>query len=115
MRLTEEQMQDKLLEKIQRDYTDYLDSLLDSDREMLKNSVQELSVKADMLLEFEHFNPLEGDNLKAILKKRHPLNYLYKQWDKQSGSLDENIHWAIIEIAEQEAERLALHKSDPER
>ena len=115
MRLTEKQMQDKLLEKIQRDYNDYLDSLLDSDREMIGKSVQELSVKTEMLLEFEHFNPLEGDNLKASFKKKHPLSYLYKQWDKQGGALDENIQWAIIEIAEQEAERLALHKSEPER
>lgn len=115
MRLTEEQMQSKLLEKIQEDYNDYLDSLLDGDREMLGSNVQELSVKRDMMLEFEYFNPLEGDKLKAILKKKHPLNYLYKQWDKQSGALDEDIRWAIVEIAEQEAERLEIKKSEQER
>ncbi len=115
MKLTEEQLQNKLFEKIQRDYNDYLDSLLDGDREMLGNNVQELSVKRDMMLEFEYFPPLDGDNLKAILGKKHPLNYLYKQWDKQSGTLDEDIHWAIVEIAEQEAERLAIQKSEHER
>ena len=115
MRLTEEQLQNKLFEKIQRDYNDYLDSLLDGDREMLGNNVQELSVKRDMMLEFEYFPPLDGDNLKAIFGKKHPLNYLYKQWDKQSGALDEDIHWAIVEIAEQEAERLAIQKSEHER
>ncbi len=115
MRLTEEQMQKKLLEKVQKDYNDFLDSLLDGDREMLGNNVQELSIKRDMMLEFEYFPPLDGDNLKAILRKKHPLDYLYKQWDKQSGALDEDIHWAIVEIAEQEAERLEIRKSDPER
>ena len=69
MRLTEEQMQKKLLEKVQKDYNDFLDSLLDGDREMLGNNVQELSIKRDMLLEFEYFPPLDGDNLKAILRK----------------------------------------------
>lgn len=115
MKLTEEQMKAKLFSKLQKDYDDFLDRLLNGDRALLKSSVKELSVKSDMMLEFEYFPPLDGDNLKAILGKKHPLDYLYKEWDNNAETIDEDIHWAIVEIAEQEAERLAIQKSEHER
>lgn len=115
MKLTEEQMKARLFSKLQKDYNAFLDKLLNGDRELLKCSVKELSVKSDMMLEFEYFPPLDGDNLKAILGKKHPLDYLYKEWDNNGETIDDDIHWAIVEITEKEAERLEIQKSEPER
>lgn len=70
--------------KIAKNNDGFLDRLLNGDREMLKSSVKELSVKSDMMLEFEYFPPLDGDNLKAILGKKHPLDYLYKEWNNNT-------------------------------
>lgn len=115
MKLTEEQLKAKLFSKLQKDYNAFLDKLLKGDRELLKSSVKELSVKSDMMLEFEYFFPLDGKSLRSVCNKKKPLDFLYKEWQKDDELRTEDFHYAISEIAEREANRIAKQNSEPER
>ena len=111
----EEQLQVLLYSKLVKDFDEYMDVLIAGGREKLKESIAELSTKHDMLLEFRHFPPLDGTNLKALLNQKHPLDFLYKEWDKDTDLQFQELHFAIVSIAEREAQRLAKQKSEHER
>ena len=104
MKLTDNQMREQLYAKLNDDFEAFIDELIKGGRETIVSRIGELSTKYDMMLEFEYFFPLEDDNLRAVLDKEHPLDFLYREWDKSEDYKADDIHWAITEIAEAAAE-----------
>lgn len=115
MRLTEEQMKEKLYVKLNDDFALFVDELIKGGRDKVIQSIPELSTKYDMILEFEYFFPLKGKSLKAVLNQKHPLEFLYNEWQKDNDLCTEEAHFAIVEVAEREAKRLESQKLRDER
>lgn len=115
MRLTEEQMKEKLYVKLNDDFDLFVDELIKGGRKSLINAIPELTTKYEIMLEFEYFFPLKGKSLKAVLNQKHPLEFLYNEWQKDNDLCTEEAHFAIVEVAEREANRIAKQKSEPER
>ena len=99
MRTNEAQLQVLLYSKLSKNFDAYVDSLITGGREKLKESIAELSTKYDMLLEFRHFPPLDGNNLKALLNQKHPLDFLYKEWNKDIDLQFQELHFLSLPIS----------------
>lgn len=115
MRLTEEKMKELLFQKLNDDFDSFIDELIKGGRQSLKNAIPELTTKYEIMLEFEYFFPLEGKSLRSVCNKKNPLDFLYKEWQKDVDLRTEDFHFAINEIAKREANRIAKHNSEPER
>lgn len=107
MKLTDDQMREQLYIKLNDDFNAFISELIKGGRESIVNHIGELNTKYDMMREFEYFFPLEGDGLRAVLDKEHPLDFLYHEWDRCDDYKFDDMHWSITEIAEAAAKSIA--------
>lgn len=84
-KMTLEQLNTALYEKIYAEQQEFISSLKTMTPENIIQYAYELVIREDILLSLEE-NDLDAKQCKALLKEKKPLDKLFLAWEKHEGS-----------------------------
>lgn len=85
MRMTTEELNTRLYEKMYAQQQNFIRSLKDSTPENVMQYAYELVIREDILLSLEE-NDLDARQCKALLKEKNPLDKLFLAWENHEGN-----------------------------
>lgn len=110
-KMTFEQLNTALYEKVYAEQQEFISSLKNMTPENIIQHAYELVIREDILLSLEE-NDLDAKQCKALLKEKKPLDKLFLAWEKHEGShmteiLDciENKAHELVKLARVRADR----------
>lgn len=85
MRVTTEEFNARLYEKMYSEQQNFIRSLKDSIPDNVMQYAYELVIREDILLSLEE-NDLDARQCKALLKEKNPLDKLFLAWENHEGN-----------------------------
>ena len=83
-KMTLEQLNTALYEKLYAEQQEFVESLKNSTPENVIQNAYELVIREDILLSLEE-NDLDARQCKALLREKKPLDKLFLAWEKHEG------------------------------
>lgn len=110
-------IKDKLIEKLEKEYKDFVEDLKKKTPEEIIDKSYELVVKNETIAEIKDMG-LEKNEIKALLKEDNLLTEIYDDWINSDGRLGELIYDTMadtIDIIIENFERIEKQKNKESR
>ena len=114
--MSEMKIREKLYEKLQKEFKDFIEELKTKEPEVIVNSAYQIAIKEELVgIFYPQEDKYDIEEIKALNKISDPLEELYQGWmDCDAGIhtvLEDSVSYTIEEIVKEQKEK----KKDRER